>query len=237
MNSIPGRKVNLLSFSTAARRLLLVLCCAALGLMQLGCATPPEGEAVHGKDLMLSFLATRDGRGIVIAGEKYHYVFSGDPAVASLLRWEGRTRITPSFIGEFKVAHNQGVEGQFRLMAFEADLTPEDQAFLIQTGFARTQVNYGDRTGPALRYSGTVRGTRYAAKPLKAADTVDFSRAHYVEYVEQETVSGPFGPLQASPLSNAADGSLLLGGAPVLVVQGGVDTSCRARFMDICFFR
>lgn len=229
--------MHLLSLSTPARRIFLALSCAALGLLQMGCASTPEGEPVHGKDRMLSFMAAKDGRKVAIAGEKYHYVFDGDPSVAALLRWDGRTKVTPALIGEFKVARNQSFEGQYVLMAFDADLTPEDRAFLVQTGFAKTELKYGDRTGPALRYFGTVYGKRYAAAPLKSGDTVDFAKRYYVNYVEQETLSGAFAPAAPSPLVYADDGSMLLGGVPVRVVQGGTDFSCRARFMDVCFYK
>ncbi|WP_422088675.1 hypothetical protein [Variovorax sp.] len=237
MNSNPGRTVHFPSLSTPARRTLLTLSCAAIGLMLAGCASTPEGEPVHGKDRLLSFFAAKDGRKVAIAGENYHYVFDGDPSVAALLRWEGRTKVTPALLGEFKVARNQSFEGQYVLMAFDADLTPEDRAFLIQTGFAKTDAKYGDRTGPGLRYFGTVYGKRYAAAPLKSADTVDFSRRQYLGYVEQETLSAPFSKAAPSPLVYADDGSLLLAGVPVRVVQGGTDYGCRARLMGMCFYK
>ncbi|SFQ17578.1 hypothetical protein [Variovorax sp. 770b2] len=237
MNSNPGRKVHFLSLSTTARRILLALSCAALGLMQWGCASTPEGEPVHGKDQVVSFLAAKDGRKVVIAAENYHYVFDGDPSVAALLRWSGRAKVTPSLNGELKVARDQSFEGSYVLMAFDADLAPEDRAFLIQTGFAKTEVKYGDRTGPALRYFGTVYGTRYAAAPLKPADTLDFSRANHVNYVEQETATGPAAKPARTPLIYDDDGKLLVGGVPMFIVQGGTDYRCRARFMDICFYK
>lgn len=237
MNSNPGRKVQLPSLSTPARRLFLAGSCAALGLLQWGCASTPEGEPVHGKDPIVSFVAAKDGRKVVIAGERYHYVFDGDPSVAALLRWSGRTKVTPTLTGELKVARNQSFEGAYVLMAFDEDLTPEDRTFLQQTGFARTEVKYGDRTGPALRYFGTVYGTRYAAAPLKPADTLDFSRTNYVNYVEQETATGPATRPAPSPLIYDDSGRLLVGGAPMFLVQGGTDYRCRARWLGICFYK
>ena len=225
------------SLPAATRRALLALSCAVPGLMLWGCASTPEGEPVHGKEAMVSFLASKDGRKLVIVGEKHHYVLDGDPSVASMLRWEGRTKISPALAGEVKVARNQSFEGQYVLMAFDADLTPEDQVFLTQTGFAKTEVKYGDRTGPALRYFGTVYGKRYEAVPLKSGDKVDFSRRQYLNYVEQETLSAPFSKAAPSPLVYADDGSMLLGGVPVRVVQGGTDYSCRAGFMGMCFYK
>lgn len=205
--------------------------------MQWGCASTPEGEPVHGKDRLVSFLAAKDGRKVVIAGENYHYVFDGDPSVAALLRWSGRAKVAPSLNGELKVARNQSFEGSYVLMAFDADLTPEDRVFLAQTGFAKTEVKYGDRTGPALRYFGTVYGTRYAAAPLKSADTLDFSRANYVAYVEQETATGAAAQPARTPLIYNDDGKPLLAGVPVFLVQGGTDYRCRARLMGICFYK
>lgn len=237
MNSNPGRKVHFLSLSTPARRLLLALSCAALGLIQIGCASTPEGQPVHGKDRIQSFFAAKDGRKVAIAGENYHYVFDGDPSVAALLRWEGRTKITPALIGEFKVGRNQSFEGQYMLLAFDSDLTPEDRTFLIQTGFARADVKYGDRTGSALRYFGTVYGKRYAAASLKSADKVDFSKRYDLSYVEQETFSGAATRAAPSPLIYADDGSMLLAGVPVRVIQGGADYRCRASLMGMCFYR
>lgn len=225
------------SFLATARRGFLALSCVALGLLQWGCASTPEGEPVHGKEAMVSFLASKDGRKLVIVGEKHHYVFDGDPSVASILRWDGRTRISPALVGEFKVERNQNFEGQYVLLAFDADLSADDQAFLTQTGFAKTEVKYGDRTGPALRYFGTVRGKRYEAGVLKEGEGVDFSRTRYLNYVEQETASGPADKAAPTPVGRAADGSLVLGGAPLAVVQGGTDYSCRARLMDVCFFK
>ena len=229
--------LSLPSLAPAARRIFLALSCAAFGLLQVGCASTPEGDPVHGKDRIVSFLAAKDGRKVAIAGEKYHYVFDGDPSVAALLRWSGRAKVTPALIGEFKVARNQSFEGQYVLMAFDADLTPEDRRFLVQTGFAKAEVKYGDRTSPVLRYFGTVYGKRYEAAALKPADKVDFSRRYDLSYVEQETLSAPFSKAAPSPLAYADDGSALLDGVPVRVVQGGTDFSCRAKYMDICFFR
>lgn len=242
MNSNPGRKVHFpslpLSLSTRpARRIFLALACAALGLLQAGCASPPEGDPVHGKDRLVSFVAAKDGRKVAIVGENYHYVFDGDPSVAALLRWDGRTKVRPALIGEFRVARNQSFEGQYVLLAFDADLTPEDRSFLIQTGFAKTDVKYGERTGAALRYFGTVYGKRYEAAPLKSADKVDFSRRQYLSYVEQETLSGAFSKAAPTPLVYADDGSMLLAGVPVRVVQGGTDLGCRARAMGFCLYR
>lgn len=239
MNSNPGHTVPLFSsLPTPARRLFLALACAAFGLLQVGCASTPEGDPVHGKDRVLSFVAAKDGRKVAIAGDKYHYVFDGDPSVAALLRWDGRTKVTPALIGELKVARNQSFEGQYVLLAFDADLTPEDRNFLVQTGFAKAEVKYGDRTGPVLRYFGTVYGKRYAAVALKSADTVDFSRRQYLKYVEQETLSGPFSQAARSPLAYGADGAMLLGGVPVRMVDGGTDHGCSLRLMlDICFFK
>ena len=238
MNSNPGHTVPLSSsLSTPARRLFLALACATLGLLQAGCASTPEGDPVHGKDRVLSFVAAKDGRKVAIAGDKYHYVFDGDPSVAALLRWEGRTKVTPALIGELKVARNQSFEGQYVLMAFDADLTPEDRNFLVQTGFAKAEVKYGDRTGPVLRYFGTVYGKRYAAVALKSADTLDFSRANYVAYVEQETATGAAAQPARAPLIYNDDGKPLLAGVPVFLVQGGTDYRCRARFMGICFYK
>lgn len=239
MNSNPGHTVPLSSsLSTPARRLFLALACATLGLLQVGCASTPEGDPVHGKDRVLSFVAAKDGRKVAIAGDKYHYVFDGDPSVAALLRWDGRTKVTPALIGELKVARNQSFEGQYVLMAFDADLTPEDRNFLVQTGFAKAEVKYGDRTGPVLRYFGTVYGKRYAAVALKSADEVDFSRRQYLKYVEQETLSGAFSQAERSPLAYGADGTMLLGGVPVRTVDGGTDYGCSLRLMlDICFFK
>ena len=73
--------------------------------------------------------------------------------------------------------------------------------------------------------------------PLKSADTVDFSRRQYLSYVEQETLSAPFSKAAPSPLVYADDGSLLLAGVPVRVVQGGTDYGCRARLMGMCFYK
>lgn len=229
--------MHFLSLSTTARRLLLALSCATLGLIQLGCASTPEGEPVHGKDRVLSFVAAKDGRKVAIAGDNFHYVFDGDPSVAALLRWEGRGKVTPALIGELKVARNQSFEGQYMLIAFDADLTPEDRTFLVQTGFARAEVKYGDRTGSALRYFGTVYGKRHEASPLKSADKVDFSRRQYISYVEQETLSGAATKATPTPLVYADDGSMLLAGVPVRVVQGGADHSCRAGLMGMCFYK
>jgi hypothetical protein len=35
----------------------------------------------------------------------------------------------------------------------------------------------------------------------------------------------------------ADDGSMLLGGVPVRVVQGGTDAGCSARLMGVCFYK
>jgi hypothetical protein len=234
--------VTFLSFapSSTARRLLFILFCAALGLLQLGCAVRAlndDDARIHGRDQVVSFLTTKDAQKIVIVGQKYHYVLDGEPTLRSVLGWEGRAKLTPDFSGEFKVARDQSLEGHYSLRAFEADLTPADQSFLTQAGFSKFDVKFGARKGPALRYAGTFKGTRYEAKQLKPADTVAFSKPYYVNYVEQESAGRAATKAALTPLAYAADGTLVLGGVVVFIAEGVSGVNCQSSFINFCFFK
>jgi hypothetical protein len=135
------------------------------------------------------------------------------------------------------VARNQSFEGQYVLMAFDADLTPEDRAFLVQTGFAKAEVKYGDRTGSALRYFGTVYGKRYEAAPLKSADKVDFSRRQYLSYVEQETLSGALQQGRAHAAGVCRRRLDAAGRRAGARGAGRHRHSCRAGLMGMCFYK
>lgn len=195
------------------RRMLVMLLCLA----QLGCAT----YALHsqttstGSEKINSFLITQDAQTLIIAGEEHHFIFPLGQPLKTLLTWQSRAKLEPSF-GDFRVDAGQRISGSYTLQANLAQLTASEQAFLRQQGFKPNS------TGDQLEYSATINGTRYLAGDVKVPQTAYFRQPYTLQVTEPEGAGAKLGKVALTPVTLAVDGvSAVLGGVVLMPFYAG----------------
>ena len=190
------------------RQVLVVLLCLA----QVGCAT----QALHrqttteGSEEIKSFLITQDGQKLIIAGEEHHFIFPLEQPLKSLLTWQGRAKLTPSF-DDFNIEEGQKIHGYYTLQAKIAQLTDSEQTFLRQHSFKP------NNTGDQLEYSSSIDGTRYLAGHVKVPQTAYFQHPYTIKITEPEGPEAKIGKIALTPITLAVDGVTAVLGGVVLM--------------------
>ncbi|MDD5393523.1 MAG: hypothetical protein PHE17_10945 [Thiothrix sp.] len=192
---------------TAMRLLLRILLIVLLGIALFGCAT----QALHSNkssstEKIKSFLVTQDAATLVVAGEEHHFIFPLGEPLKSLLQWQGRNKLTPTF-GTFSVNAGQTVTGNYTLQSNLAQLSATEKRFLTQRGFKA-----GNNTS-VLEYSATIQGTRYLAGDVKVPQTAYFHQPYRVSIIAPDDAADTAAKIALTPLALAADGvTAVLGG-------------------------
>ena len=190
------------------RQALVILLCVA----QFGCAT----QALHRQttttrsENLKSFLITQDAQTLIIAGEEHHFIFPLGQPLKTLLTWQGRAKLTPSF-QNFEVDKGQTISGYYTLQAQITQLDTTEQAFLRQQGFKP------NAAGDQLAYSADIKGTRYLAGSVKVPQTAYFRQPYRIDVTEPEGAGEAIGKLALTPVTLAVDGvSMVLGGVVLI---------------------
>ena len=203
------------------RHLFRYLLLAVLSFASVGCAT----QALHSSknvstEKINSFLITQDKSTLVVAGEEHHFIFPLNEPLKSVLQWNGRTKLNPTF-NQFTVNAGQGVSGSYTLSADVGKLTVAEHQFLTQRGFSQQ--------GNTLTYNANIQGTRYLAGSVKVPQTAFFRQPYELTVVAPDGVVDTAAKIALTPLTLAADGvTAVLGGivlAPffgLLVMSGGL---------------
>ena len=190
------------------KRLIALLLC----ITQLGCVTLYWMHDGYSQDTIRSFTVTGDGSELVVLGDSNHYFFPASSALLKVLTWEGR-KMLQADLGYSFSADRDKVTGTLNLSAKTASLDDAQRAFLLQAGFMELQ--YPDRV---LQKRFDLEGRRYSSAGVHVPDDIAFARPYEVR-IREVTPPGKYvAKLLATPVTVAADGALIVGGAAVLVV-------------------
>ena len=189
------------------QRLLIVFIC----LSQFSCAT----QALHdyqstSTDQLKSFLLAQDGSLLVVAGSQYHFMFSLNEPLRSILKWQKRGLIQPKF-DTIEVSANQKITSSFRFSVADKDLNATDRSFLKQHQFYLEGVNW--------QYNDSLKGTRYAAGNVKLPQAVLFNKAFTIKMQEPDGLPETAMKVALTPLTVTADAVMVtVGLIPMTVV-------------------
>lgn len=190
------------------QRLIALLLCLA----QLGCVTSSWMSDTYSKDTIRSFTVTGDGSELVVLGDANHYFFPSSAALLKVLTWEGRALLEANLNHTFS-ADGDKVKGALYLSARVASLDAAQRAFLLKAGFRELE-----NPQKTLYERIDLEGRRYSAVGVQVPDDVAFARPYEVE-IREVTPPGKYAAkLLATPVTVAADGALIVGGAAVLLV-------------------
>ncbi|QQZ28862.1 hypothetical protein HMY34_08905 [Thiothrix subterranea] len=191
----------------------------AITITTSSCAT----HALHSSknvstEKIKSFLITQNKSTLVVAGERYHFIFPLNDPLTSILEWSGRTKLNPTF-SEFTVDSSQKVNGAYILEANIDQLNTSEQQFLVAHGFSRQ--------GTTLTHKASIQGTRYLAGNVNVPQTAFFRQPYAITLVLPDGVADTAAKAALTPLTLAADGvtlalaGIILGPLYGLLMIGG----------------
>jgi hypothetical protein len=189
------------------QRLFIIFLC----ISQFSCAT----QALHdykstSTDQLKSFLLAQDGSLLVVAGSQYHFMFSLNEPLRSILKWQKRGLIQPKF-DTIEVSANQKITSSFRFSVADKDLNATDRSFLKQHQFYLEGVNW--------QYNDSLKGTRYAAGNVKLPQAVLFNKAFTIKMQEPDGLPETAMKVALTPLTVTADAVMItVGLIPMTVV-------------------
>jgi hypothetical protein len=189
------------------QRLFIIFLC----ISQFSCAT----QALHdykstSTDQLKSFLLAQDGSLLVVAGSQYHFMFSLNEPLRSILKWQKRGLIQPKF-DTIEVSANQKITSRFRFSVADKDLNATDRSFLKQHQFYLEGVNW--------QYNDSLKGTRYAAGNVKLPQAVLFNKAFTIKMQEPDGLPETAMKVALTPLTVTADAVMItVGLIPMTVV-------------------
>jgi hypothetical protein len=165
--------------------------------------TSPHNEAIS------AFLLTADYKTLVAVGHDYHYLIKVNPGIERILKAEWRSSVMVRDI-DINAADAPAISGTAYLLIPAGALSEKERKEATSFGFLFSRAGEGPGVGKV-----GINGTRYSAgnfKPPAEMKSVSVS-------VNARVFEGPSKITKAflTPLTVAADGALLVVGAPVFV--------------------
>ena len=198
--------------TSITRRRLLAAGMAASSLALSGCFTPAlyENHDETYIEHVSAFLITKDGKKLVVLGERYHYIFDLPDKLRPVLTASYRKSLHTSF-SSFHVDGGD-VTGNYDTVLSKDASADERQAAAADGVIARRD---------QLRLGGNIAGKRYSTegftlKPDGAAQA--FNERYTVGIDEAPSAFAKGLRILATPVTVAADGVLVLGGILLLPV-------------------
>jgi len=178
-----------------------------------GCMTHELRERIKSDipytEEVTSVLISEDGKKLVFIGNRYHYVFDTPVGLPPSLHSSFRKSLFVVFKG-FKVDNDNHVIGNITI-SLDESASRDDKEEAIELGYDKRPAS------PALELS--LQGTRYKSGGL-AADSVGYklNYAYKVTVLEERSSLGKAALTAVTPISVLADGVLIIGGVPLIIL-------------------
>ncbi|WP_244289299.1 hypothetical protein [Burkholderia puraquae] len=185
---------------------------AASSLALSGCFTPAlyENHDETYVEHVSAFMITKDGKKLVVLGERYHYIFDLPDKLRPVLAASYRKSLHTSF-GRFRV-DGSDVTGQYHTV-LSKDATDDERQAATADGFGASRTR--------IELDGNVAGKRYSTEgfTLKPDGTAQAFNERYTVVIDEAPSAFAKGlRILATPITVAADGVLVLGGVLLLPV-------------------
>jgi hypothetical protein len=162
-----------------------------------------------------SFLITKEGNKLIVIGKEHHYIFESNDTLKFILQWSEKKRVKASF-SSFNIKTDQSLLGSYDLSVhIGKDLSSETKALLIAKGFTENTAL------KILNYHGTLQGERYLADNVKIPVTMQLNKKYHINMIEDASVSASrvAKRILLTPIALLADGLLVIGGIPILLLS------------------
>lgn len=206
------------------KQILILL--TALIFLTLGgaCVTPALYKSTGSKgtieEVVSSFLITQDGKQLIVVGKKHHYIFAVNDTLKFILTWPEKKRVNAKFYN-FVINADQTVTGSYTLVVDAGqDLGPEALKLLLSKGFVP---NNHQKT---MLYFGSLQGKRYLADKFELHAMMQLNKEYMIPMRENYvSTSATIERILLTPLAVAADGVVVIGGIPLLLLTISVLSS------------
>lgn len=195
------------------RALLVVAAFLSLGLT--GCLTHELRERIKSdssySEEVTSVMVSEDGKKLVFIGNGYHYVFDAPIELSLSLNSSFRKSLFAKF-KNLRVDKRNNIKGNLTVILDEsASQKNKDEAIAF---------GYANRSGrPDLELS--LQGKRYKSGGV-ATDSVGYklNYTYRVNVLEERSSLEKTALTAATPISVLADGVLVIGGVPLVILMG-----------------
>ena len=202
--------------------------CATIGLWQ----NDKYAESIS------HFLTTKDGRKLIIIGDKYHYVFSGTEQLNVILQSKYSKLLKAEFHKNFMVNNNNKISGEYRIICNYKNPSDDLNNWLIDNGFKKTLVtNKCSENNIIYSKESEIFGERFSTKN-QSFDRGKKLNEKYLIFVEEErSALGTVSRIAQTPIAITIDGAMIYGVAllapalPLLIVGSIID---KESFADEC---
>ncbi len=180
-----------------------------------GCVTHELREKIRNDasytEEVSSVLMSEDGKKLVFIGDGYHYVFDAPVVLLHSLRSSFRKSLFARF-KKFRVDKNNHITGNITI-SLDESASQEDKEKAIAVGYDKGSVS------PALELS--LQGKRYKSGGV-AADRVGYklNYTYKVTILEERSSLEKSALTAATPIAVLADGLLIIGGVPLIILLG-----------------
>lgn len=198
-----------------ARRFAIRVCLAMLTALLSGCGSTGKIISEHRKahdEEISAFLFSADYKKLILVGHDYHYVVDISPQLEGILKATWRSSVVLRAI-EIDATDNPKVWVTVYLMIPQNLDSEQDRRQAASMGFVSA---VEDRSLWLHKIS--LKGTRYSAANLKTIPQMKSVSVSYTAKVSEGLSTQTKALL--TPLTVAADGALLIVGAPVLAAWG-----------------
>lgn len=179
-----------------------------------------------------NFLISKDGKKLVVIGEKYHYIFEMNKTLLEILTSRQKKDIKANF-SSFSIDINNNIVGKYYLSyelyrpysKEEDKLFNEDLLWLEKQKFEKVKY-YSDMIKYKYGHKGKLKGVRYLASDINLPKN-SFNQEYVIRIQEENYKYDKDTRDMLSPVAQVADGVLIIGGV-VLVVALVVVTAGKA---------
>lgn len=176
-------------------------------LVLSGCLTATlDREFKYTKERISGFYISSDEQTLAVIGDNYHYLFPLQASIKQVLNWDERAKVKANF-SQFILLRNSKVAGTYTLRVNKNDIDEPNQTSLKAIGFTDENAD--------LVLNGKMEGIYYSSNNVVKAQS--FSHYHEITLAQESRVPLPV-KIALTPITVAADGVLLLGGAQFMAL-------------------
>ena len=205
------------------RRQIMTGAGACLVAVLTGCMSPAGRTGQRYNEQIASVLISGDGRYLVALSPEFHYVFEAPPVLVQSIRGVFHPFVS-AMPAVFRVRHDGTTEGDLYLT-----VSPEAAPGLVEAALAagyQPQQDERGRAGAIARVR--LNGKRYSALLVEKEASYSLNRIYDVPVEVDGSAGEVIAAAVASPVSRAANGVLMLFGAPLVAIPHAGKTDSKA---------
>lgn len=168
-------------------------------------------------------MTSEDASTVVVAGEKYHYIFRNQTALVELLKWKHKDLLTFNLDRHFYLSPDNTVTGKYTAMCRCKNVHDEDIDWLKNKGFKHNIENN------SLSRTDTISGKLYSANDIDLSRYKTTTSNYSVTIISRRPYD-TLAKIAFTPVTIAIDtinavvyGSALLVASPFILVNGSHD--------------